>query len=174
MRVIYKNQGVNSPLPSHPSTGTKQQRESVLIISAEKKPETKDKSEEALSFTGKDYRVSISQEALDRNREVRHHEKAHMAALGSAAASGIIYNTVQGPGGETIATGGRIAVDLSEEPGDPAATLSKARTIINAAYAPAGPSGPDVKMASQAYNLARKAQDELKQEMLQEKVDLFA
>ena len=70
--------------------------------------------------------MKISREALERDGEVRRHEKAHMAALGSAADSGIIYNTMKGPGGESIAVGGKIAVDLSEVPGDPAATLSKA------------------------------------------------
>ena len=174
MRVVYNFPGnYSSPSPA-PSAG-KGEREQVLVVSAEKTSDTgASGAKEGFSLSDRDYDVEISREALERNGEVRRHENAHMAALGSAADSGIIYNTMKGPGGETIAVGGKIAVDLSEIPGDPAATLSKARTIIGAAHAAASPSGGDMRTAAQAYRLASKAQEQLIQEQSRGKIDIFA
>jgi hypothetical protein len=84
-----------------------------------------------------------------------------MMALGGYAASGISYDMRTGPGGERIAVGGRIAVDMAEVPGDPRATLQKARTIYNAATAPGDPSAADMRVAADAYRLMQEAQDEL-------------
>jgi len=162
MRVIYRPSGSPPPPPSLPPAG-KKRGEAVLVIS----------SEEGISFSGDGYDVKISREALERNGEVRRHENAHMAALGSAAASGIMYNTVQGPGGETIAVGGKIAVDLTEVPGDPAATLSKARRIITAANAAANPSSADMKTASEAYRMAGRARDDMAAERTGGKIDIL-
>lgn len=106
-------------------------------------------------------RYATSGEALARDREVRSHENAHLSALGPYAASGILYDTAKGASGETIATGGRIAVDLAEVPGDPAATLRKARTVLNAAQAPGDPSAADLRVAARAYRLMQQAQAEL-------------
>jgi len=102
-----------------------------------------------------------SDEALARDRAVRGHENTHLSALGPYAASGILYDTVTGAAGETLATGGRIAVDLAEVPGDPAATLRKARTVLSAAQAPGDPSAADLRVAARAYRLMQQAQAEL-------------
>lgn len=101
-------------------------------------------------------------EALDRDREVRGHENSHLSTLGPYAASGILYDTVTGANGETIAVGGRIAVDLAEVPGDPEATIRKARTVLNAAQAPGDPSAADMRVAARAYQLMQQAQSELR------------
>ncbi len=170
MRVIYQYPGTGTPLSPLPRP-EKSSGETVIIISSEKKPDRA--SPGGLSFSGDGYDVQISREALERNGEVRRHEEAHRAALGSAAASGILYDTQRGPGGEAIAVGGRIAVDLSEVPGDPAATLSKARTVITAAYAAASPSAGDMRTAAQAYRLAGLAQDQLNRERLERKIDIL-
>lgn len=108
------------------------------------------------------YELRLSDEAVARDREVRAHERAHLAVLGGAAASGILYDTAVGPGGERIAVGGRIAVDLAEVPGDPEATLRKARSVIAAAHAPGNPSAADLRTAARAYELERKAMEELR------------
>ena len=148
MRIIYDSDRNSRALAPIPHSG-RANRETVIIISSDRK--SVDKRDE----------VRISGEAVARNTEVRAHEMAHMAALGSAAASGIIYDTVKGPGGETLAVGGRIAVDLSEVPGDPAATLRKALSVITAANAPGNPSAGDMRTAAKAYDLARKAQQQM-------------
>lgn len=112
---------------------------------------------------GDGYVLALSPEARERDREVRAHENSHLAALGGAAASPIMYDTVAGPGGERVAVGGKVAVDLAEVPGDPRATLRKAKTIIAAANAPAEPSAADLRTAAAAYRLAGKAAEELRQ-----------
>jgi hypothetical protein len=110
---------------------------------------------------GGGYELRLSDEAVARDREVRAHERAHLAALGGAAASGILYDTAAGPGGESVAVGGRIAVDLAEVPGDPQATLRKARSVIAAAFAPGDPSAADLRTAARAYDLQRQARRDL-------------
>jgi len=102
-----------------------------------------------------------SDDARARDLAVRGHEQAHLSALGPYAASGILYDTAKGASGETLATGGRIAVDLAPVPGDPAATLRKARTVLNAAQAPGDPSAADLRVAARAYRLMQQAQAEL-------------
>lgn len=103
-----------------------------------------------------------SEKALQRDRSVRHHENVHLSALGPYAASGILYNTAAGADGETLAVGGRIAVDLAEVPGNPEATLRKARIVLNAANAPGDPSAADQRVAARAYRLMQTAKAELR------------
>ena len=93
--------------------------------------------------------------------EVRAHEHAHVAALGKGV---IVYDTVTGPDGSTYAVGGGVAVDLSPVPGDPEATLRKARHAFQAAYAVGVPSGADMKVAAEAYQLEVAAQADLERE----------
>ncbi len=162
MRVVYDPAGSRSGMPLLPPWD-RGRRETVLVLS--RRRESRDGEGVGLSLSNADYEVRISDEALARDREVRAHEQAHLAALGGAAASGVIYETITGPGGESIAVGGRIAVDLAEVPGDPAATLRKARQVIAAAYAPGDPSAADQRVAARAYDLLRRASAELREGM---------
>jgi hypothetical protein len=156
MRVIYEaDPNAARPRSAVPPFGGR--GETVLIIGKRSAPDHRN----GPSAAGRDYELRLSDEAVARDREVRAHEQSHLSVLGGAAASGILYDTATGPGGESIATGGRIAVDLSDVPGDPAATLRKARGIIAAAFAPGDPSAADMRTAAQAYEMARKAQEEL-------------
>jgi hypothetical protein len=93
--------------------------------------------------------------------EVRAHEHAHAAALGKGV---IVYDTVTGPDGNAYAVGGGIAVDLTPVPGDPEATIRKARSAIQAAYAVGEPSAADLKVAAEAYQLEAAAQKQLEAE----------
>ena len=93
--------------------------------------------------------------------EVRAHEHKHLAALGKGV---IVYDTVVGPDGSAYAVGGGIGVDLQPVPGDPEATIRKARLAIQAAYAVGEPSGADLKVAADAYQLEMAAQRELDSE----------
>ncbi|MEH6357968.1 MAG: putative metalloprotease CJM1_0395 family protein [Pseudomonadales bacterium] len=103
-----------------------------------------------------------------RDREVRTHEQAHLAAAGAFALGGPVYDYQQGPDGQRYAIGGHVNIDTSEIAGDPEATLRKAQTISRAALAPAEPSSQDRQVASQASNLANQAQQELSQLRQQE------
>ncbi|MEX2442092.1 MAG: putative metalloprotease CJM1_0395 family protein, partial [Alkalispirochaeta sp.] len=96
--------------------------------------------------------------------EVRHHERSHARTLGPYATTPIMYDTARGPDGEVVATGGRIGVDLNPVPGDPEATLKKARVVLNAAHAPGSPSAADMRVAADAYRLAQQAQNDISTE----------
>jgi hypothetical protein len=171
MRVIYdyglngqKNQSASpSPLPAGKGDV---RRETVLIISARRGKSdggsgADGKGGAGIDIAGTDYRLTLSPEALARDREVRAHEEAHLAALGAAAASSIMLDYATGPNGERVAIGGSVKVDLSEMPGNPEATLRKAQAVIQAAAAPRESSGADKRTAARAYELAARAQQEL-------------
>jgi hypothetical protein len=96
-----------------------------------------------------------------RDAEVRAHEHAHAAARGNGV---IVYQTVVGPDGVAYAVGGGISVDLAPVPGDPEATLRKAKAAIQAAYAVGMPSAADMKVAAEAYQLEIAAQKQIDEE----------
>ncbi len=97
------------------------------------------------------------QSLKDRDREVRTHEQAHLAAAGGIAVSGARFSYTTGPDGQRYATGGEVSIDTSEVPGDPQATMLKAETMRRAALAPAQPSGQDYSVAGKAAAIAHKA-----------------
>jgi hypothetical protein len=99
-----------------------------------------------------------------RDREVRLHEQAHLAAAGAHARGGPSFSYQQGPDGKQYAVGGEVPIDLSPVSGNPRATIQKAETIQRAALAPADPSGPDRRVAAQAAALAAKARQEIAQQ----------
>lgn len=95
-----------------------------------------------------------------RDREVRAHEQAHLAAAGGLAMSGATYSYERGPDGVQYATGGEVKIDTS--PGSsPEETLRRARIIRAAAMAPAEPSGQDRSVAASASKMEAKARAEL-------------
>jgi len=102
------------------------------------------------------------QEMKARDREVRAHEQAHMAAGGQYVTHGATYSYEQGPDGQRYATGGEVGIDTSAESGDPEATIRKMQTVRAAALAPAEPSGQDLKVAAEAAQAASKARSELR------------
>jgi len=91
-----------------------------------------------------------------RDREVRAHEAAHIAAAGKYVASGPSYTFQQGPDGNTYAIGGEVQLDTSQE-ADASARLQKAETIHRAALAPAQPSAQDFSVAANATRNAAQA-----------------
>lgn len=118
--------------------------------------------EDGIRIPGTDLVMGSSEAAFHRDAEVRGHEKAHLLALGANAASGINLVTRRGPDGESFAVGGSIKVDTSPVPGDPEATMRKARGIIHAATAPGDPSAADMSVASDAYRMAASAAKEIR------------
>ncbi len=93
------------------------------------------------------------------DREVRDHEAAH-AAAGGALAGAPSFSFTRGPDGQLYATGGEVNIDTSAsiDPGD---TAANARTVIQAALAPANPSTQDLRVAAQARAQLIDAQAEL-------------
>ncbi len=97
-----------------------------------------------------------------RDREVRQHEQAHLAASGGLATSGARFSYQRGPDGVDYAIGGEVSIDTA--PGrTPEETLQRARQVRAAALAPAQPSGQDLAVAAQAARMALDAQTELAQ-----------
>ncbi len=97
------------------------------------------------------------QELQARDREVRAHEGAHVAAGGNLVISGPSYAYQRGPDGRAYAIGGEVQLDVSEVADDPQASLQKSEQIRRAALAPMDPSPQDIKVASSAGQMAARA-----------------
>ncbi len=106
-----------------------------------------------------------------RDRTVRSHEQAHIAAGGAYVRSGARYEFERGPDGKNYAVGGEVSIDTSPVKGDPEATIRKMQTIRNAALAPADPSGTDRAVAAQAGRVAAEARAEQMAEQQQTVTD---
>lgn len=100
-------------------------------------------------------------ELAARDREVRAHEQAHVAAGGSLITSGPSYTYQTGPDRRRYAVGGEVGIDTSPVRGDPEATIDKARRIRAAALAPAEPSAQDRSVAARASQMESSARVEL-------------
>ncbi|WP_338845899.1 putative metalloprotease CJM1_0395 family protein [Massilia sp. W12] len=95
-----------------------------------------------------------------RDREVRQHEMAHLAAAGGLATSGASFSYQKGPDGVNYAIGGEVSIDTSSG-STPQETIQRARTIQAAALAPASPSGADRAVAAAAQQMELQARAEL-------------
>ena len=73
-----------------------------------------------------------------RDREVRAHERAHMAAGAGLVKGGASFSMQRGPDGRMYAVGGEVSIDTSPEK-DPEATIRKMQQVKRAALAPAEP-----------------------------------
>ncbi len=101
------------------------------------------------------------QDLKKRDREVRQHEQAHMAAAGGHARGGPSYEYTTGPDNRRYATGGEVSIDTSKVPDDPEGTIRKAQIIYRAALAPAEPSSQDRSVASEAKQMEAEARRDL-------------
>lgn len=99
----------------------------------------------------------------ERDREVRTHEQAHVAAAGPYLRGGPTYTYQKGPDGKSYAVGGEVQIDNSPVPNDPEATIRKAHVVRAAALAPAEPSAQDRAVAAAATKMQQEAQAEVLQ-----------
>ncbi len=102
-----------------------------------------------------------------RDKEVRAHEQAHKA-VGGAYAGTIHYDYQRGPDDKRYAVGGHVSIDMSEVPGNPAATVQKMQTVRRAALAPAEPSAADRAVAADATRKEAEARRALREEQAAE------
>jgi hypothetical protein len=100
------------------------------------------------------------QRLKERDREVRQHEQAHVAAAGRYAKGGPQYEFTRGPDGRQYATGGEVSIDTSPA-STPEATVAKMQQVRRAALAPAEPSPQDRRVAAEASAAEIKARQEL-------------
>jgi len=101
--------------------------------------------------------ASVVRQLRARDREVRAHEAAHVAAGGSLVRGGPSFTYQTGPDGRSYAIGGEVQIDVSAVANDPQATLAKSSQIRAAALAPANPSAQDLRVAANANRLASQA-----------------
>ena len=107
-------------------------------------------------------------ELKSRDREVKTHEQAHIAAAQGHVRGGPRYQYETGPDGRQYAVAGKVFLDTSPVPGDPDATVRKAEVIKRAALAPNEPSGQDRKVAAKAVRMAAEARQEQRLEQVDE------
>ena len=109
------------------------------------------------------------EELRARDREVRAHEQAHIAAGGRYVTRAASYEYTVGPDGQQYAVAGEVSIDTAEVPDDPQATIEKGLTVVRAALAPADPSPQDQRVAAEARMMVAKAQAELIQQQNEER-----
>ena len=95
-----------------------------------------------------------------RDREVREHEAAHLAAAGDAVAGGASYTYQLGPDDKLYAIGGEVPVSMSSGR-TPEETRAKAEKIRAAALAPDDPSGQDMAVAAEAEQMEAQATQQI-------------
>lgn len=95
-----------------------------------------------------------------RDRAVRAHEQAHMAAGGALVRGGASFEFQAGPDGQRYAVGGEVSIDTSQGR-TPMETIARAQAIRAAALAPADPSGADRAVAARAARMEADARKEL-------------
>jgi hypothetical protein len=98
-----------------------------------------------------------------RDMAVRNHERIH-ASVAGAHGGAPQFQFQRGPDGVLYAVAGHVAIDLSPVPGNPQATLVKARTVQRAALAPADPSAADRAVAARAGAIAADATTQISQQ----------
>lgn len=99
-----------------------------------------------------------------RDREVRQHEQAHVAAGGAHIRGGPHYEFETGPDGRRYAVGGEVNIDTSPVPNDPEATILKMQAVRSAATAPAEPSAQDRAVAADASRNEAEARADLREQ----------
>lgn len=104
-----------------------------------------------------------------RDREVRQHEQAHMAAAGRYAKGGARLSFTTGPDGRQYATGGEVSIDTSAA-STPEATIRKMGVVKRAAVAPGQPSAQDRAVFTQAAREESKARSALAKEKREQSV----
>ncbi len=102
-----------------------------------------------------------------RDREVRTHEQAHVAAGGQYVRGGIKYEYQKGPDGRNYAVGGHVNIDVSEAE-TPERTIVKMQQVKRAALAPAEPSGADRSVAAVAAQKEQQARADILKERQEE------
>jgi hypothetical protein len=114
--------------------------------------EHEEKSNEARPIARKELTAEEKaqlRELQARDREVRAHEQAHVAA-GAGIAGAPTYTYQTGPDGRRYAVGGEVAIRARPSSSDPQAAIRQLQQVVRAALAPATPSSHDRAVAAEA------------------------
>lgn len=109
-----------------------------------------------------------------REKDVKAHEQAHMAAGAGVVQGGAKYSYEAGPDGKRYVSGGDVQVSVSVDSADPSRTLQQAQRAQQAALAPSAPSPQDRAAAAQASQMAAQASQELSRQQIQVGTDVVA
>lgn len=101
-------------------------------------------------------------ELQQRDREVRTHENAHLAAGGSAVQGGPTFTYQSGPDGRQYAVGGEVSIQPRANSDDPEERIRHAELVRRAALAPGEPSPQDRSVAAAASQEIARATAELR------------
>jgi len=101
--------------------------------------------------------LQIIRELSVRDRQVRAHEQAHLAAAGGLAQGGASFSYQTGPDGQRYAVGGEVAISVASS-SDPRENIANAQQLRRAALAPADPSAQDRSVAARAVAMQSEAQ----------------
>ncbi len=158
MQEYLANSGEEPPSARHLSASDK------VTLSGESPENIKGKKETKENLNGQEQLneedLRILESLKKRDREVRTHEQAHLAAAGRYAGGGAHFTTQKGPDGHAYAVSGEVPIDVGKE-NSPEATISKMETIKRAALAPQNPSSADRRIAAEAAVKEAAARKEL-------------
>lgn len=110
-----------------------------------------------------DEEKQVVEDLKKRDREVKAHEQAHVAAGAGLIRGGPSYTYQTGPDKRRYAIGGEVQIDISPE-NTPEATIRKMQQVKRAALAPAEPSSQDRAVAQTAAKIEVQARQQLREE----------
>lgn len=153
-----KNAVVQNAAPSSNQSSSQDTNETNATVADTNAVESSSSAKKSAQFSAADTAQLAKLQARD--RQVRLHEMAHLAASGGLATSGASFTYQKGPDGVDYAVGGEVGIDTS--PGrTPEDTIARARQIQAAALAPADPSGQDRSVAAMAQQMEIEANTQL-------------
>ncbi|MBI2421180.1 MAG: hypothetical protein HYV27_00015 [Candidatus Hydrogenedentes bacterium] len=158
-------EGALRPLPVDGPAAVVSFSPESLVRSQAAQTEREEGTQEATELTEEEQQEV--QQLKQRDREVRQHEQAHVAAAGQYAQGGPQFEFTRGPDGQQYATGGHVGIDVSAE-STPEASIAKARVVRRAALAPAEPSPADRAVAAAASKLEIEARNQIRERERQE------
>ncbi|MDT8370475.1 MAG: putative metalloprotease CJM1_0395 family protein [Gammaproteobacteria bacterium] len=136
----------------------------LTTVTPQKQSSARDETSNTTTDSSTAQELKQIQQLKTRDREVRAHEAAHVAAGAGLIRAGTSFTFQRGPDGVQYAIGGEVSIDTSKVVNNPEATLRKAEQIRSAALAPAQPSSQDRNVAAKAAQLAIEARAELNQQ----------
>lgn len=147
---------------------TSDTKETAAVYS-DPRVQDKQRLQKALAASELRQQTQEIQALAQRDREVRAHEQAHVAA-GGPYAGAATYQLQRGPNGVGYAVAGEVPISTGRE-ATPQETLQKAQIVKRAALAPAEPSAQDRQVAAAATRLEAEARIELAQEQQEQQRD---
>ena len=147
------------PIPRDPFSLTREDSVSIseAALVASRQGDEQNVQASGTELTGIEGPLTLSREEKvqveklrSRDREVRAHEQAHLAAGAGVTTGGPSYTYQTGPDGKRYAVGGEVPVAVTSGSADPEERIRHAQRVRAAATAPSDPSGADLAIAAQA------------------------